>query len=79
MSPSHSNQSQIIAELGSKRTNPMRADVANGIRSDGQPFATRVKISEEKRQQRARTRRLEDIALAKELGISLQELQGGDL
>ena len=54
----------------------MRADVVNGIRSDGQPFATRVNVSAQKCAQREINRRIEDIALAKELGIRLEELRG---
>ncbi|MCS6115266.1 hypothetical protein [Shewanella baltica] len=76
MSLSHSNQSQILAEFGYKTRNQMRADVVNGIRSDGQPFAKRVKVSAQKRAQREINRRIEDIAIAKELGISLEELRG---
>lgn len=71
-----SQQSQILAEFGYKTRNPMRADVVNGIRSDGQPFATRVNVSAQKRASRETCRRIEDIALAKELGISLQDLSG---
>ena len=77
MSLSHSNQSQIIAELGYKTRNPMRADMVNGIRSDGQPFATRVNVSAQKRASRETCRRIEDIKLAKELGISVAALNGG--
>lgn len=72
-----SEHSQIIAELGYKRGNPRRTDVVNGIRSDGKPLTARVSISDEKRQQRERARRIEDMALAKELGISLNELCEG--
>ncbi|WP_413485420.1 hypothetical protein [Shewanella baltica] len=71
-----SQQSQILAEFGYKTRNQMRADVVNGIRSDGQPFAKRVKVSAQKRAQREINRRIEDIAIAKEMGISLQELRG---
>ncbi|MCS6178934.1 hypothetical protein [Shewanella baltica] len=71
-----SQQSQILAEFGYKTRNQMRSDVVNGIRSDGQPFAKRVKVSAQKRAQREINRRLEDIAIAKEMGISLEELRG---
>ena len=71
-----SQHSQILAEFGYKRGNPRRADVVNGIRSDGQPFATRVNVSVQKRASRETCRRIEGIALAKELGISLEELRG---
>ena len=71
-----SQHSQILAEFGYKTRNQMRADVVNGIRSDGQPFAKRVKVSAQKRAQREINRRLEDIAIAKEMGISLEELRG---
>ena len=71
-----SQHSQILAEFGYKTRNQMRADVVNGIRSNGQPFAKRVKVSAQKRAQREINRRIEDIAIAKELGISLQELRG---
>lgn len=71
-----SQHSQILAEFGYKRGNPRRADVVNVIRSDGQPFATRVNVSAQKRASRETCRRIEDIAIAKELGISLQELRG---
>lgn len=76
MSLSHSNQSQILAELGYKQRNHMRTNQDAGFRSDGQPYASRAKVSEEKRVSRARARLIEDIQLAKELGISLQELTG---
>ena len=71
-----SQHSQLLAEFGYKRGNPRRADVVNGIRSDGQPFATRVNVSVQKRASRETCRRIEGIALAKELGISLEELRG---
>lgn len=70
-----SQHSQILAELSYKQRS-VRAYQDAGFRSDGQPYATRAKVSEEKRQARQRARRIEDIALAKELGISLQELRG---
>ncbi|MCU8012526.1 hypothetical protein [Shewanella sp. SM74] len=75
MSLSHSNQSQILAEFGYKQRS-VRAYQDAGIRSDGQPFATRVNVSVQKRASRETCRRIEDIALAKELGISLEELRG---
>ena len=67
-----SQHSQILAELGYKQ----RTNQEAGFRSDGQPYASRAKVSEEKRVSRARARLIEDIQLAKELGISLQELTG---
>lgn len=70
-----SQHSQILAEFGYKQRS-VRAYQDAGIRSDGQPFATRVNVSAQKRAQREINRRIEDIALAKELGISLQELRG---
>lgn len=70
-----SQHSQILAELGNKQRS-VRAYQDAGFRSDGQPYATRAKVSEEKRQARQRARRIEDISLAKELGISLEELRG---
>ncbi|KEK29111.1 hypothetical protein [Shewanella xiamenensis] len=76
MSASHSNQSQILAELGYKQRNHMRTNQDAGFRSDGQPYASRAKVGKEKRLARERTRQIEDINLAKELGISLQELTG---
>lgn len=67
-----SQHSQILAELSyEKRTNQEA-----GFRSDGQPYASRAKVSEEKRISRERARRIEDIAIAKDLGISLEELRG---
>lgn len=70
-----SQHSQILAELGYKQRS-VRAYQDAGFRSDGQPYATRAKVSEEKRVSRARARQIEDFKLAKELGISLQELRG---
>lgn len=78
MSPSHSNQSQILAELGYKKRS-VRAYQDAGIRSDGQPFASRVNVSAQKRASRDTIRRIEDIKLAKELGISVAALNGGAL
>lgn len=70
-----SQHSQILAEFGYKTRNQRTYQDA-GLRSDGQPFAKRVKVSAQKRAQREINRSIEDIALAKELGISLQELRG---
>ena len=79
MSPSHSNQRQILAELGSAPRPVFNGRHPAGLRSDGLPYASRCKVSDAKRAERARTRRIEDMALAKELGISLEELQGSAL
>ena len=76
MSQSRSNHRQILAELGYKQRNPLRTYPDAGLRSDGQPYANRTKVSDEKRLSRERTRHIEDLQLAKELGISLQELRG---
>lgn len=70
-----SQHSQILAELGYKQRS-VRAYQDVGFRSDGQPYASRAKVSEEKRISRERARRIDNIAIAKELGISLQELRG---
>lgn len=71
MSPLHSNQSQILAELGYKK----RIHQDAGIRSDGQPYANRAQVSAEKRKARQRSRLIEDHQLAKELGLSVQDLR----
>lgn len=70
-----SQHSQILAELGYKQRS-VRAYQDAGIRSDGQPFASRANVSAQKRASRDTIRRIEDIKPAKELGISLQELRG---
>ncbi len=75
MSLSHSQQSQILAELGYKRRAVFNARQGAGIRSDGLPYANRCKVTDSQRASRALARRIEDIALAKELGISLNELK----
>ncbi|MCT8858325.1 hypothetical protein K5M76_06495 [Shewanella xiamenensis] len=67
-----SQHSQILAELGYKQ----RTNQEAGFRSDGQPYANRAHVSKQKRLARERARQIEDIQLAKELGISLQELTG---
>jgi hypothetical protein len=72
-----SQQSQIIAELGLAPRPVFNGRHPAGLRSDGLPYASRCKVSDAKRAERARTRRIEDMALAKELGISLEELQEG--
>lgn len=72
-----SQHSQIIAELGSAQRPVFNGRHQAGLRSDGLPYASRCKVSDAKRAERARTRRIEDMALAKELGISLEELQEG--
>lgn len=72
-----SQHSQIIAELGSAQRPVFNGRHPAGLRSDGLPYASRCKVSDAKRAERARTRRIEDMALAKELGISLDELQEG--
>ena len=77
MSPSHSNQRQILAELGYKPCPVFNGRHPAGLRSDGLPYASRSQVSEAKRAQRARARRIEDIELARELGISLNELHEG--
>lgn len=71
--------SQIIAELCLAPRPVFNGRHPAGLRSDGLPYASRCKVSYAKRAERARTRRIEDMALAKELGISLEELQGGEL
>ncbi|MBW3516845.1 hypothetical protein KO537_19345 [Shewanella sp. NKUCC01_JLK] len=71
-----SQHCQIIAELGSAPRPVFNGRHPAGLRSDGLPYASRCKVSAAKR---ARTRRIEDMALAKELGINLEELQGGAL
>lgn len=70
-------QSQILAELGSTPRPVFNGRHPAGLRSDGLPYASRCKVSDAKRAERARTRRIEDMAIAKELGISLEELQEG--
>lgn len=77
MSQPHSIQSEILAELGSKPYPVFNEHQERGIRSDGLPYASRCKVSETKRAQRTRARRIEDIELARELGISLNELHEG--
>jgi hypothetical protein len=77
MSPSHSKPRQILAEQGYKKRAVFNPRQDAGIRSDGLPYTSRAKVSVEKRTQRALCRRIEDVALAKELGISLEELQEG--
>lgn len=77
MSLSHSTQGEILAELSSKPYPVFNEHQERGIRSDGLPYASRCKVSEAKRAQRARARRIEDIELARELGISLNELHEG--
>ncbi|MBW0280687.1 hypothetical protein B4O99_14290 [Shewanella xiamenensis] len=67
-----SQHSQILAELGYKQ----RTNQEAGFRSDGQPYASRAQVSKQKRLARELARQIEDIQLAKELGISLQELTG---
>lgn len=71
-----SQHSQILAELGYKKRLAFNPRQADGIRSDGQPYASRCLVSERKKAERQRARLLEDIALARELGISLDDLQG---
>ncbi|MCU8013660.1 hypothetical protein [Shewanella sp. SM74] len=77
MSQPHSNQGEILAELGYKPRPVFNGRHPAGLRSDGLPYASRCKVSDAKRAERARTRRIEDMALAKELGISLNELHEG--
>lgn len=72
-----SQHSQSIAEQGSAPRPVFNGRHPAGLRSDGLPYASRCKVSDAKRAERARTRRIEDMALAKELGISLEELQEG--
>ena len=72
-----SQHCQIIAELGLAPRPVFNGRQPAGLRSDGLPYASRCKVSDAKRAERARTRRIEDMALAKELGISLEELQEG--
>lgn len=75
MSQPHSNQGEILAELSYKPRPVFNEHQERGIRSDGLPYASRSQVSEAKRAQRARARRIEDIELARELGISLREVQ----
>lgn len=77
MSQPHSIQGEILAELGYKPRPVFNGRHPAGLRSDGLPYASRSQVSEAKRAQRARTRRIEDIELARELGISLNELHEG--
>jgi hypothetical protein len=77
MSQPHSNQREILAELGYKPRPVFNGRHPAGLRSDGLPYASRSQVSEAKRAQRARARRIEDIELARELGISLTELHEG--
>ena len=79
MSQPHSNQREILAELGYKPRPVFNGRHPAGLRSDGLPYASRCQVSDVKRAERVRTRRIEDMALAKELGISLEELQDGAL
>lgn len=74
MSQPHSIQGEILAELGYKPRPVFNEHQERGIRSDGLPYASRSQVSEAKRAQRARARRIEDIELPRELGISLNEL-----
>ncbi len=75
MNQPHSNQREILAELGYKRRAVFNARQGAGIRSDGLPYANRCKVTDSQRASRTLARRIEDIALAKELGISLNELK----
>lgn len=77
MSLSHSTQGEILAELDYKPCPVFNGRHPAGLRSDGLPYASRCQVSEAKRAQRARARRIEDIELARELGISLNELHEG--
>ncbi len=63
-----SQHTQIIKELGYK---PPKFKV----RSDGMPYSRRATVSPEKRAQRQTSRNIEDIVMARELGISVQELR----
>lgn len=72
-----SQRSEIIAELGYKPRPVKEGYHLAGLRSDGLPYATPRKVSAEKHAQRIIRHRIEDAALAKELGISLNELHGG--
>ncbi|MDR6964033.1 hypothetical protein [Shewanella putrefaciens] len=74
-----SQHCQILAELGSAPRPVFNGRHPAGLRSDGLPYASRCKVSDAKRAERARTRRIEDMVLAKELGISISELQDGAL
>ncbi|MEL4243367.1 hypothetical protein [Shewanella xiamenensis] len=66
-----SRHSQILAELGYKQ----RTNQEAGFRSDGQPYANRAQVSAEKRRARQLSRLIEDHQLAKELGLSVQDLR----
>jgi hypothetical protein len=71
-----SPHSQILAELGYKSRPVSSKRHPAGFRSDGLPYASRCKVSDAKLAKRTLCRRIEDMALAKELGISLKELRG---
>jgi len=70
-----SQHSQILAELGYKRRSLMSIHQDAGVRSDGKPYANRAQVSAEKRRARQRSRLIEDHQLAKELGLSVQDLR----
>lgn len=72
-----SQDSQKLAELSYKKRTVLNSRQDAGIRSDGLPYTGRAKVSVEKRAKRELCRRIEDLALAKELGISLKELREG--
>ncbi|WP_338725837.1 hypothetical protein V8687_19460 [Shewanella baltica] len=72
-----SEHSLILAEFGYKRRAAFNGRHPAGLRSDGLPYSSRCKVSDEKLAKRELCRRIEDMALAKELGISLNELCEG--
>lgn len=71
-----SQHRQIIIELGYKPRPAREGYHFSGMRSDGAPYAKARKVSAEKRVKCSVRHRIEDAALAKELGISLNELRG---
>ncbi len=65
-----SQHSQIIKELGYK---PPKSTF--NVRSDGMPYSRKKAVTPEKLAQRQTSRNIEDIVMARELGISVQELR----
>lgn len=67
--------SRVMAERNYRQAFNRRQE--EGVRSDGLPYASRHAVSDTKKDERARARLIEDLALAKELGISLKDLHEG--
>ena len=67
--------SKTIAELGDKPSPASESYHLAVLRSDGAPYSTRRKVSAKQCAKRVLRHRIEDMALAKELGISLEELR----